>query len=346
MQADSDGAPRGAPHDCTRRADATCESARCSGGGCSGSSCRARRTGTSGRHLGRRARARGVNSGISSVVAAWLAVLLLMCPSAAPRPVPASSGPTGPGHAAPSEPGATGTPPAIAAAAGAPAPPPPAPSAPAPVLATLLGVPTPQLPPEAVAPAEAALAAARRAAASPAGVTVGGLFGLTLEEQILMARLAGQVRSRSQLMWRLRRLGTPLLARAWRRMQLAAACAFARGPPHARAGWKGSRQSPTPRPRNHAAPPQEVRGGFDTAGGMSPSDPGYWRALDDHLNRTTTLKHVSAPAAPCQRGVPLCRAKGWMLGPRPRAGHASTHWLGGGWGSAQPHTLAQQSSKL
>ena len=40
--------------------------------------------------------------------------------------------------------------------------------------------------------------------------------------------------------------------------------------------------------------PQEVRGSFDAVGGMSKSDPGYWRALDEHLNKTTTLKHVSA----------------------------------------------------
>lgn len=88
--------------------------------------------------------------------------------------------------------------------------------------------PAPKLSPGKIAAAEAALAAARRRATSPMGVTVEGLHGLTLEEQILMARLAGQ----------------------------------------------------------------EVPGSFDEVGSMSPSDKDYWRALDDHLELTTTLKHM------------------------------------------------------
>ncbi|GBF90195.1 alpha-1,6-mannosyltransferase subunit [Raphidocelis subcapitata] len=208
-------------------------SSRGSGRGSSGSGSGPR----SGHRFACRPRPRGAGSGGagSAVVAAWLALLLLMCPMAAPRPVAVLPGPLGPGHAAPSEQGralvgAGGALSAIAAAAsgGRAAPSPWPPSAPPPVLATLMGVPMPQLPPESVAAAETALAAARREAASPAGVTIGGLFGLTLEEQVLMARLAGQ----------------------------------------------------------------EVRGSFDAVGGMSKSDPGYWRALDEHLNKTTTLKHM------------------------------------------------------
>ena len=73
---------------------------------------------------------------------------------------------------------------AVAAAAS----PAPLPASPAPLPPPS---PPPKLPPAAVPAARAALAAARAAADDPAGVTVGGLFGLTLEEEILMARLAG-----------------------------------------------------------------------------------------------------------------------------------------------------------
>jgi hypothetical protein len=52
---------------------------------------------------------------------------------------------------------------------------------------------SPKLGPQAAAEARKALAAARAAATSPVGMTVGRLHGLSLEEEILMARLSGQV---------------------------------------------------------------------------------------------------------------------------------------------------------
>lgn len=49
---------------------------------------------------------------------------------------------------------------------------------------------------------------------------------------------------------------------------------------------------------------QEVPGKFDQAGVLSPLDPAYWRALDAHLERTTTLKHVSPRGGAAGRSQP------------------------------------------
>lgn len=59
-------------------------------------------------------------------------------------------------------------------------------------------------------------------------------------------------------------------------------------------------------------PLQEVRGSFDAIGSVSSSDKGYWRALDEHLELTKTLKHVRAVhhglLMDCPGlGVPRCR---------------------------------------